>query len=47
LLAEAEKSQRYIDYRDPTTARPMIDRVINGLSPAQKNELKYIVLSKY
>jgi tripartite-type tricarboxylate transporter receptor subunit TctC len=47
LLAEAEKSQRYIIYRDPTAARAAIERVINAPSPAQRAEIKQIVLHKY
>ncbi len=47
LLAEAEKSQRYIDYRDPNAARAAIERVINAPTPAQRAEIKQIVLHKY
>jgi putative tricarboxylic transport membrane protein len=47
LLAEAEKSQRYIIYRDPKGAQAAIERVINAPSPAQRAEIKEIVLNKY
>jgi tripartite-type tricarboxylate transporter receptor subunit TctC len=47
LLAEAEKSQRYIDYRDPAASLAAIDRVIKAPTPAQRAEIKHIVLSKY
>ena len=47
LLAEAEKSQRYIVYRDPKAAQQAIERVINAPTPAQRAEIKQIVLHKY
>jgi tripartite-type tricarboxylate transporter receptor subunit TctC len=47
LLAEAEKSQRYIIYRDPKAAQQAIERVINAPTPAQRAEIKHIVLQKY
>lgn len=47
LLAEAEKSQRYIIYRDPKAAQQAIERVINAPTPAQRAEIKQIVLHKY
>ena len=47
LLEEAEKSQRYIDYRDPKAAQQAIERVINAPTPAQRAEIKEIVLHKY
>src|SRR5262245_2862819 len=47
LLAEAEKSQRYIDYRDPAASLAAIERVIKAPTPAQRAEIKHIVLSKY
>lgn len=47
LLAEAEKSQRYIIYRDPKAARQAIERVINAPTAAQRAEIKQIVLHKY
>jgi tripartite-type tricarboxylate transporter receptor subunit TctC len=47
LLAEAEKSQRYIIYRDPSAARQAIERVINAPTAAQRAEVKQIVLHKY
>jgi tripartite-type tricarboxylate transporter receptor subunit TctC len=47
LLAETEKSQRYIIYRDPQAARQAIERVINAPSPAQRAEIKDIVLNRY
>jgi tripartite-type tricarboxylate transporter receptor subunit TctC len=47
LLAEAEKSQRYIIYRDPKGAQQAIERVINAPTAAQRAEIKQIVLHKY
>ena len=47
LLAEAEKSQRYIIYRDPKAAQQAIERVINAPTAAQRAEIKQIVLHKY
>ena len=47
LLAEAGKSQRYIIYRDPRAAQQAIERVINAPTPAQRAEIKQIVLHKY
>ncbi|MCC6888861.1 MAG: hypothetical protein IT536_10025 [Hyphomicrobiales bacterium] len=47
LLAEAEKSQRYIIYRDPKAAQAAIERVINAPNDAQRAEIKHIVLKKY
>ena len=47
LLAEADKSQRYIIYRDPAAAQQAIERVINAPTPAQRAEIKEIVLQRY
>jgi putative tricarboxylic transport membrane protein len=47
LLAEAGKSQRYIIYRDPKAAQQAIERVINAPTPAQRAEIKQIVLHNY
>ena len=47
LLAEAEKSQSYIDYRDPAGALAAIERVIKAPTAQQRAEIKHIVLSKY
>jgi tripartite-type tricarboxylate transporter receptor subunit TctC len=47
LLAEAEKTQRYIDYRDPAASLAAIERVIKAPTAAQRAEIKHIVLSKY
>jgi tripartite-type tricarboxylate transporter receptor subunit TctC len=47
LLAEADKSQRYIIYRDPKAARQAIERVIDAPSLAQRAEIKQIVLNRY
>ena len=47
LLAEAEKTQRYIDYRDPAASLAAIERVIKAPTTAQRAEIKHIVLSKY
>jgi aspartate/methionine/tyrosine aminotransferase len=47
LLAEAEKSQRYIIYRGPTAAQQAIERVINAPTDAQRAEIKDIVLNRY
>jgi tripartite-type tricarboxylate transporter receptor subunit TctC len=47
LLAEAEKSQRYVIYRDPKAAQQAIERVIDAPTPAQRAEIKQIVLHKY
>jgi tripartite-type tricarboxylate transporter receptor subunit TctC len=47
LLAEAEKSQRYIIYRDPKAARQAIELVINAPTPARRTEIKDIVLNRY
>jgi tripartite-type tricarboxylate transporter receptor subunit TctC len=47
LLAEANKSQRYVIYRDPKAAQQAIERVINAPTPAQRAEIKDIVLNRY
>lgn len=47
LLAEAEKSQRYLDYRDSAASLAAIARVITAPTPVQRAEIKHIVLSKY
>lgn len=39
LIAEAQKFQRELDYRNPADTSTMIDHVINGVNPEKRKEL--------
>jgi hypothetical protein len=43
LLAEGEKSQRYIDYQDPDTTRKKVDAAVSNLTPEQKAQIKQVL----
>jgi tripartite-type tricarboxylate transporter receptor subunit TctC len=43
LIAEGEKSQRYIDYQDPATTKKKIDDAVGNLTPAQRAEIKQVL----
>lgn len=47
LIAEGEKSQRYVDYVDAQKTRTLVDRVITELTPEQKKQVSEVVLKKY
>lgn len=47
LVAEGEKTQRYIDYVDAQKTRALVDRVITELTPEQKAQVRDVVLTKY
>ena len=46
LIAEGEKTQRYIDYQDPDTTRKMALSVVGSLSDAQRKKIKEVVERK-
>jgi tripartite-type tricarboxylate transporter receptor subunit TctC len=43
LIAEGQKSQRYIDYQDPETTRKKIEAAVSNLTPEQRAEIKQVV----
>jgi len=43
LLAEGEKSQRYIDYQDPETTRNKVNGAVSNLTPEQKAQIKQVL----
>lgn len=43
LIAEGEKSQRYIDYQDPETTRKKINDAVANLTPQQRAEVKQVL----
>lgn len=47
VLAEAEKRQLYVDYRDPDQARQLIAEVFGSLTPEQKKQVKEIATKKF
>ena len=47
LIAEGEKSQRYIDFQDAEKTRTMVLKVIANLSPEQKATVKTVVTQKF
>jgi len=46
LIAEGEKTQRYIDYQDPETTRKMAIAVVGSLSDEQRKKIKAVVEQK-
>ena len=46
IVAEADKKRRYIKYIDAATTKKMVDRVLNGVTPAQRAQIKKVVLGK-
>jgi hypothetical protein len=47
LIADGEKSQRYIDFQDAEKTRTMVLKVIANLSPEQKATVKTVVTQKF
>jgi tripartite-type tricarboxylate transporter receptor subunit TctC len=47
LLAEATKSQRYVEYSDPEATKKHALGLISGMSAEQKARAKDVVMSKY
>jgi tripartite-type tricarboxylate transporter receptor subunit TctC len=47
LIAEGEKTQRYIDYVDAQQTQKLVDRVITEITPEQKKQVQNVVLKKY
>jgi tripartite-type tricarboxylate transporter receptor subunit TctC len=47
LIAEGEKTQRYIDYVDPQKASQLVDHVITELPPERKAQVSEVVLKRY
>ncbi len=47
LIAEGEKSQRYVGYQDGDKTRAMVMSVIANLSPDQKARVKTVVTEKF
>ena len=47
LIAEGEKSQRYIGFQDAETTLKMVSSVIGNLSPEQKAQVKTVVMEKF
>lgn len=47
LIAEGEKTQRYIAYADPKKARQLVDRAVTDITPEQKKQVQDVVLKKY
>jgi len=43
LMAEGEKSQRYIDYQDPETTRKKINDAVSNLTPEQRAQIKQVL----
>jgi len=43
LLAEGEKSQRYVDFIDPETTRKSVHKAIGGLTPEQKKKVMSVL----
>jgi tripartite-type tricarboxylate transporter receptor subunit TctC len=43
LIAEGQKSQRYIDYQDPETTKKKIDDAVGNLTPEQRAQIKQVL----
>jgi len=46
VMAEGEKTQRYIDYQDPETTRKMAVAVVSSLNDDQRKKIKQVVEQK-
>ena len=44
VIADGQKTQRFIDYKDPQTVQKMIATVLVSITPAQKKLVKEVVL---
>lgn len=47
LIAEGEKSQRYVDYVDADKTSTLVARIITDITPEQKKQVHDVVLKKY
>jgi tripartite-type tricarboxylate transporter receptor subunit TctC len=47
LIAEGEKTQRYIGYVDAQQTNKLVQRVIGEITPEQKKQVQFVVLKKY
>jgi len=47
LIAEGEKSQRYVDYVSAEQTSKLVNRVIADITPEQKKQVQEVVLKKY
>ena len=47
LIAEGEKSQRYVGFQDAETTRAMVMNVIANLTPEQKARVNNVVIEKF
>lgn len=47
VIAEGERTQRYVEYVDPATARGMVRGVLEGLDPALKARAVDVLTKKY
>jgi tripartite-type tricarboxylate transporter receptor subunit TctC len=46
VIAAGEKTQRYIDYRDPAQVKKMIETVLVSITPEQKKHAKDVILKE-
>jgi tripartite-type tricarboxylate transporter receptor subunit TctC len=47
LIAETEKRQLYIDYRDPEQTRTLIREIFGSLTPHERDQLKEVATKKF
>ena len=47
LIAEGERTERFIDYRDAATARDMTAKALTSISGAEKEAVRHAVLDKF
>jgi tripartite-type tricarboxylate transporter receptor subunit TctC len=47
LIAEGEKTQRYVDYVNAQETSKLVDRVITEITPEQRKQVQTVVLKKY
>jgi hypothetical protein len=47
VIAEGERRQLYIDYRDPQQTQTLISILFDKLTPEKREQLKNVTLRKY
>ena len=46
VIAEGEKTKRYIAYQDPETTAKMIANVLTSITPAQKKQVQDVIMKE-
>jgi len=46
VIADGEKTERYIDYKDPTQVKKMVNTILVSITPEQKKRAKDVILKE-